>query len=98
MTEQQNQTVNVVGVIFVFALVIMAIQSCLYTSNNRITDEMVIEAGRKRFLQTAPKGEVEFLDEEVLRPGLGGDEFGYWLKYRIKDADGNWVEKEHYDE
>lgn len=93
----EDKVGKTLGIVALVGLVLLVFQS--YTSHQPITNDDIIRAGRERFQQQLPEGEtVEVVSEQVLRPGHGGDEFGYWLKYRQKTAEGEWVDKEYYDE
>jgi len=96
--SDEKPVAGVIPVVIVVMLVTLVIQCCMYTPEID-SNELILETGRIRFIEQLPMGKgVEILDEQILRPGRNGGEYGYWLKYKTMDADGNMVEKEYYDE
>ena len=97
MTNNNNE-ISVILIVIIVAAVLMGIQSCMFDMEP-ISDDIIVEVGRARFMSQLPSSRgVEIIEERVLRPGVGGKDYGYWVRYTIKDANGVLLRKDYYDE
>jgi hypothetical protein len=98
-TSEPNLHLKTVAIVLVVALIILGIQSCQESHPGTFSDKQIMQVGRNRFLlKLGNTSKIEIIQESVVRPGRNGGDFGYLIRYRAPNADGERVEKEHYDE
>ena len=98
--SDNEKTTSVIGIVLSFAITLLLIQSCMYSRNaSEFHDDDIVRIGRKRLIvKFNEPSAVKILKDVVIRPGLNGSEFGYWVQYQRLTADGEWVMETHYDE
>ena len=101
MSDDQtlNRQVGTIAIVIVIAMVLLNIQSCEDNHFNEYSNEQIIQVGRERFLQESEdSSKIKITRESVIRPGRDGGDFGYLAQYLFLADDGEWIEREHYEE